>query len=131
MLRGVLGVILGIVVGGLSIGGAEAIGHKIYPPPPGLDLGVPGATATLMETISLEAKIAVVAAWAVGVFLGSATAILVSGRQSWPAWVAALVLFSAALVTMDMIPHPAWMVWTATAMTLVSAISAAYIWARS
>lgn len=131
MLRGILGVVLGIVAGGLSTGGAEAVGHMIYPPPPGLDLNDPAALQTLMETISLEAKIAVTAAWAFGVFVGSAVAIFASGRQSWPAWVAAVFLFAAGLATMGMIPHPAWMVWTATAMTLVSAISAAYIWARS
>jgi hypothetical protein len=40
-------------------------------------------------------------------------------------------LFGFALVTMVQIPHPDWMVLGATALTLASAISAAYIWARS
>jgi hypothetical protein len=131
MLRSILGAVVGIVAGALTIGGVEAIGHTIYPPPPGVDINNPAHLQSLMETIPTGAKVAVLIAWGLGIFVGSAVAILISGRRSWPAWVTAVFLFSAALVTMDMIPHPAWMVWGATALTLASVISAAYIWARS
>jgi hypothetical protein len=76
-------------------------------------------------------KVGVLIAWALGIFVGSAVAISVAQRQSWPAWVTAVLLFGAALYTMVLIPHPDWMLWGATALTLASAISAAYIWARS
>jgi hypothetical protein len=131
MLRGVLGVIAGLVAGVLATGGAEAVGHLLYPLPEGVDVYDPQTQRTLMEIMPAEAKVAVVIAWAFGIFVGSAVAVQVAQRRSWPAWVVAVLLFAAGLYTMIVIPHPDWMLWAATIGTLVSAIAAAYIWARS
>lgn len=126
MLRSILGVVAGIVAGVVTIALVEAAGHAIFPPPRG-DFGDPA----VLNAVPTGVKLAVLAAWALGVFVGSAVAILVAERRSWPAWVTALALFAAALATMAYIPHPDWMVWGATTLTLASAIAAAYIWARS
>jgi hypothetical protein len=131
MLRGILGVLAGVVTGSLVVFGAEFAGHALYPPPAGVDFNDPAALRTLMDVIPLGAKVSVLVAWALGIFVGSAIAVVVAQRQSWPAWHTALILFGFALVTMVQIPHPDWMVLGATALTLASAISAAYIWARS
>jgi hypothetical protein len=131
MLRGVLGVIAGLVAGALATGGAEAVGHLLYPLPEGVDVYDPQTQRTLMEIMPAEAKVAVVIAWAFGIFVGSAVAVQVAQRWSWPAWVVAVLLFAAGLYMMIVIPHPDWMLWAATIGTLVSAIAAAYIWARS
>lgn len=131
MLRAILGAIAGIVAGAITTAAVEFAGHLVYPPPPGLDLNDPATLKTLIASIPTGAKVAVLIAWAAGVFVGSAVAVLIAQRQSWPAWVAATVLFGAALATMVQIPHPDWMVLGATLLTLASAIAAAYIWARS
>jgi hypothetical protein len=131
MLRGILGIIAGVVAGVLTTFAAELAGHMIYPPPAGVDLNDPASLQAFMDQVPLGAKIAVLIAWALGIFVGSAVAIFVAQRQSWPAWVTAVLLFGAALSTMVIIPHPDWMLWGATALTLASAISAAYVWARS
>lgn len=131
MQRGILGVIAGIVAGVAITMIVEMIGHTIYPPPPGIDVNNPEALKTLIPSVPLGALIAVNLAWAMGVFAGSATAIFVAERQSWPAWVVAVVLFAFALVTMTYIPHPDWMLLVATLLTLASAIAAAYMLARS
>jgi hypothetical protein len=131
MLRGFLGVIAGLVVGALATGGGEGLGHFLYPLPEGTDVYDPEVQKTLMNIMPLEARIAVVLAWAFGIFMGCMTAIMIAQRQSWPAWVTAGLLFAFALSTMVVIPHPDWMLWAATAGTLVSAILAAYIFARS
>jgi hypothetical protein len=131
MLRGVLGVVAGLVAGALATGGAEAIGHLLYPLPEGLNVQDPETQKTLMQVMPTEAKVAVVIAWAFGIFVGSTVAVLIAQRQSWPAWVVAVLLFAAGLCTMTIIPHPDWMLWAATLGTLVSAIASAYIWARS
>jgi hypothetical protein len=109
----------------------EFASHMIYPPPPGVDLNDPASLRAFMEQVPMGAKVGVLIAWGLGIFVGSAVAIFVAQRQSWPAWVTAVLLFGAALSTMVLIPHPDWMLWGATALTLASAISAAYIWARS
>jgi hypothetical protein len=131
MQRGILGVVAGIIAGVAVTMISEMAGHTFYPPPPGINLEDPQALKTIIDVIPLGAKIAVIVAWALGVFAGSATAIFVAERQSWPAWVTAFVLFGFALATMTYIPHPDWMVLAATLLTLASAIAAAYMWARS
>ncbi len=131
MLRGILGIVAGLVAGVLTTFVLEAAGHLIYPPSPGFDLTDPAGLKAFMDQVPLGAKVAVLIAWALGIFVGCAVAIFVAQRQSWPAWVTAVLLFGAALSTMVIIPHPDWMLWGATALTLASAISAAYIWARS
>jgi hypothetical protein len=125
-----VGVVAGVIAGVLAIFGVELVGHVLYPPPAGV-LDDPEALKTLMSTRPLGAKVSILVAWALGVFVGSAVAILIGQRQSWAAWATALILFAFALVTMVQIPHPDWMAFGATALTLASAISAAYIWARS
>jgi hypothetical protein len=131
MQRGILGVLAGIVAGVAVTMLAEMIGHTIYPPPPGINVNDPEARKTLIASLPLGALIAVNLSWALGVFAGSTTAVLIGTRQSWPAWITAFVLFAFALATMTFIPHPDWMILAATLLTLASAIAAAYMWARS
>lgn len=131
MLRGILGIVVGLVAGVLMTFVAQLAGHMIYPPPPGMDLNDPALLQAFMEQVPMGAKVGVLVAWALGIFVGSTVAILVAQRQSWAAWVVSVVLFAMALYTMTVIPHPDWMLWAATLGTLVSAIAAAYIFARS
>ncbi len=131
MLKGLLGTVAGVVAGAITVFAAEAVGHMLWPPPAGIDLRNPDALQDLMSVIPFQAKLAVLIAWGLGTFVGSAVAIFISGRASWPAWLTAFVLFGFALWTMSIIPHPDWMLISATGFTLVSAIAAAFIWARS
>ena len=131
MLKGVVAVLAGLISGVAVVFAVESGGHLLYPPPEVVDLNNPEALRTFMQSIPLGAKIAVLVAWGLGTMTGSAVAIFASGRQSWPAWVVASVLFGLALSTMVLIPHPDWMVIGATFITLASAISAAYLWATS
>ncbi len=130
MLKGLLGVIAGVAVGIVTVLIAESAGHLVWPPPLGIDMNDPEALKELMLIAPIEAKLAVLIAWGLGTFSGSAVAINVSGRASWPAWLTAFILFGLALWTMTFIPHPDWMLFGATALTLVSAITAAFIWAQ-
>lgn len=130
MLKGLLGVIAGVAVGIVTVFIAESAGHLVWPPPLGIDMNDPEALKELMLIAPIEAKLAVLIAWGLGTFSGSAVAINVSGRASWPAWLTAFILFGLALWTMTFIPHPDWMLFGATALTLVSAITAAFIWAQ-
>jgi hypothetical protein len=131
MLKGLIGVIGGLIAGAFTVFLAESGGHLLWPPPPGVDLNDPEALKTLMSVIPLPAKLAVLVSWGAGTFVGSAVAIFLAGRASWPAWVTATILFGMALWTMTIIPHPDWMLFAASGITLLSAISAASVWARS
>lgn len=130
MLKGLLGVIAGVTVGIITVFIAETAGHLMWPPPLSIDMKDPEALKELMLIVPFEAKLAVLIAWGLGTFSGSAVAINVSGRASWPAWLTAFILFGLALGTMIFVPHPDWMLFGATGVTLVSAITAAFIWAQ-
>ncbi len=103
MLKGALAVLAGLVCGVAMVFIVESGGHLLYPPPEALDQNNSQALQTIMQSIP----------------------------QSWPAWVVASVFFGFALWTMHLIPHPDWMAVGATLVTLASAISAAYFWAKA
>lgn len=124
MLRLILGVLLGVVVGMVVTGMVEGMGHTIFPPPPGVDLTDPAALGTVMSKIPLEAKIAVLLAWFLGVLFGASTANLVAGRRAWAGRIAALCLFAFSVWTLTLIPHPTWFVIATPFAALIAAFAA-------
>jgi hypothetical protein len=123
MVRSVLGVIAGVLAGVVAVILTEAIGHSLFPPPPGLDFKDREALVAAMDKIPVGAKIAVIVAWFLGVFAGAATTSLIGRRWAPLAWLVAAILFAFACQTMLMIPHPLWM-WVAS---VVAAIAGAYL----
>jgi hypothetical protein len=99
----------GIVAAVLVVGVVEALGHMIFPPPPGLDLSKPEDLARLMEVIPLGAKLAVVFAWFLGALVGGWTALRL-GAFPVQVWLVAAVMAALGLITTQMFPHPWWMV---------------------
>jgi hypothetical protein len=108
MLRIVLGTIAGIIAAGLIVFVVEAIGHLIFPPPPGIDIANPDALATIINQLSFGALAAVVAAWMAGAFGGGALAALIA-RVPWSAWIVGAAMLAGGAWSMTMIPHPLWM----------------------
>lgn len=121
--RNVLAVLAGVVAAMLAIGGVEAIGHALFPPPPGLDLARAEDQARLMAVIPLEAKIAVVAAWFLGALVGAAAAIAIA-RRVLPAWIVGVAIASLGLWTTQIFPHPDWMLASAVVLPLVAVLAA-------
>ena len=104
MLRLILGVVLGIVVGAIVTGVVEGMGHTIFPPPPGVDLTNPAQLQTVMSRVPMEAKIAILLAWFLGVLAGSSTANLIAGRRALAGRITSLLIFCFAAWTMTSIP---------------------------
>lgn len=121
MLRLILGLIAGVLAGGIIVGVVETLSHVIFPPPPGLDVSDPAQLRSVMDQISLEAKIAVLVAWAGGTFAGGWVAAFIARRGQWPAWIVAAVLFGGSVWSMTMIPHPLWMIAGAVIVSIVFA----------
>ena len=124
MLRLILGVVLGIVVGAIVTGVVEGMGHTIFPPPPGVDLTNPAQLQTVMSRVPMEAKIAILLAWFLGVLAGSSTANLIAGRRALAGRITSMLIFCFAAWTMTSIPHPAWFVAAACAAILLAAFVA-------
>ncbi|HEU4820784.1 MAG TPA: hypothetical protein VFS87_06465 [Qipengyuania sp.] len=121
--RSLLAVLGGLVVAMLVIGGVEAIGHALFPPPADLDLARTADQERLMEALPFEAKLAVVAAWFLGSLAGAAAAIAIA-RRVLPAWIVAVIIAGLGLWTTQMFPHPDWMLASAVALPLVAVLVA-------
>ncbi len=119
MKKTILGTIAGLVVGVIMIMIVESIGHMIFPPPEGVDLKNPEELAAIMDSIPFGAKLAVLIAWGLGVFGGGLTGVKLSGGQTLPATIIAVMLLVFAGITMFMIPHPIWMMIGAIVVTLL------------
>ncbi len=108
-MRSVIGAVVGVVVGAVVIFIVEGAGHRVFPPPPGVNLNDPAALKSVMDQIPFGAKAAVLVGWFLGVVAGSVAALLIAQRWAPVAWVVTASLFGLAAVTMATIPHPLWM----------------------
>jgi hypothetical protein len=124
MLRLIMGVVLGVIVGAIVTAVVEGMGHTIFPPPAGVDLTDPAQLQTIMSRVPMEAKIAVLLAWFLGVLAGASSANLIAGRRALAGRIASLLIFCFAAWTMTSIPHPAWFVAAACAAILLAAFLA-------
>jgi hypothetical protein len=114
MLRIILGVILGSLVGFIVTGTIESVGHSLFPPPAGVNLTDPAQMKTIMSVIPAQAKVMVLLAWGLGVLAGASSANVVAGRRALAGRITSLILMALAAYTMITITHPVWFVVVAT-----------------
>jgi hypothetical protein len=113
MLRSVLSVVAGVLLGSVIILIVEMTDHALFPPPPGLD----PANSESLKNIPAGALGAVIMAWFAGAFGGGVVASLIARRWAPAAWVVAATILLLAGATMAQIPHPLWMIVGAIAAT--------------
>jgi hypothetical protein len=114
MLRTILGVILGSLVGIVVTATIESVGHSLFPPPPGVNLTDPAQMKSIMSVIPTETKIMVLLAWGLGVLAGASSANVIAGRKALAGRITSLILMSLAAYTMITITHPVWFMVAAT-----------------
>ena len=108
-MRSLAAVVAGLVTAFAVMLVVEAIGHSIYPPPPGLDPMTPEGMAGIVAQLPLGALLFVLAAYLSGAFAGGAVACKVArGRMTAPV-VLGTMLTVGALLNVITIPHPLWM----------------------
>lgn len=129
MLRTIFGLAAGLVAGIVVVGLVESAGHMIFPPPPGANVSDPETLRAIMGDVPLGAKIAVLVAWAAGVFAGGGLAAFIA-RRAWPAWAIGALLMAAGAWTMMLIPHPLWMWAGALAATGGAAYAAGRLFGK-
>jgi hypothetical protein len=101
----ILAVVAGIFVAVVIVFMFEAAGHSFWPPPPGVDVSNPEALKTLMPSIPLGAKVAVIVAWVAGAFGGGLVAARIAKNARF-AWIVGGVQLAFGIATMLSIPHP-------------------------
>jgi hypothetical protein len=126
-LRSLVSIVAGMLVAGACVAGVEALGHRIYPVPAGIDVKDPAVLRDLVAQLPTGTVVSVLVAWIVGSLAGAWVAARLARQLpvGHAAVIGALVLAGAA-ANMLLIPHPAWM-W---AGALVGIPLAAYLGGR-
>ena len=118
MLRTILGIAAGVVLGFVVMVGLEMAGHAMMPPPAGLDPANPDDLKQMVASASLPAKAWVVFAWFAAALAGGWLARRLS-RRDWAGWIIAGLIVVGGIANMMMIPHPLWMQIAAVAAPLM------------
>ncbi len=131
--RGIAATVAGVLLAGLTIAGVEWLGHRLYPPPAGLQANDLQALAAHVAAMPIGALLFVLLAWLLGVFLGGLVAAFLAGRRHrLYAGVVVAVILLGAIANFAMIPHPAWfMALTVIVLPLAGFAAAGLATARS
>ncbi len=109
MIRSILSVIVGILAGMVAIFLLQLVGHRLYPPPPGLDPANVEAFKAFVATAPVGMLLSVIVAWAGGAFVGGFVAALLSERRRVLHGLAVGGIQTLlAIAQLSMIPHPLW-----------------------
>ncbi len=120
MLRSVLVVLLGVVVGGLIVALLEWAGHQVFPLPAGLN-GAEALAAYWQQ--APEALLFVLLAWFFGTLDGAMLAAWLAPSHPWRHAVAVTVILAlAASATLSMLPHPFWFVLATPVVYLLACV---------
>lgn len=104
-MRVALAVLAGTLVAGFVVFLLEFAGHMAFPVPPEFNPVEPD-----MALVPLGALASVVLAWAIGSFVGGATAARIGTDHALPASIGVgSVQLAFGALTLFAIPHPAWM----------------------
>lgn len=111
ILRNVLAIVAGVVVGLVVITSVQFVNNVIFPPPPGIDLSDPAAMKAAVGSLPAGAFIVLILGYLVGTTAGCWTAgrIAAEGQRRVMRLVA-LVFVVGGILNFRSIPHPTWVV---------------------
>ena len=121
-MKGLIGLLAGIVGGALVMMLVGYVGTSLYPLHVPADPRDSQALIEGLKTASVGAQITVLLAWFLGTFTGAAIAKMLSGA-AWPGWTIAGIL-AALLAFIFFVPLPIWMQTLAPISPLLGAAAA-------
>ena len=111
MVRSILAVIAGIVVGGIVNMGIVIAGPMIIPPPAGADMTIDEGIAAAMSMLEAKHFIAPFLAHAFGTLVGAAVAAFISVSHKFTvAMIVGVVTLLGGIAAATMIPAPMWFI---------------------
>ena len=127
--RTILGAVAGMVMTFITIMLIEFASHHFYPPPPGLNPMGAEDMATILLSVTLGAKLAVIVAWVVGAFDGGMVAALIAGRKRprTAAMVPGLMVVAGVILIILQIPHPMLMSAAGLLLPIPAALAGAWL----
>jgi len=125
MLRAILAVIAGLLVGSVVIVGIEMLSTLAFPLPDGVDPMDQEAMRGVMHDIPTGAFLIIVLAYFLGVLAGAWTALRLHPTHArWAGYVVVALFAAATAVNLLSLPHPAW-VYVAAPIALVAGLALA------
>jgi hypothetical protein len=110
MVRSVLAVIAGILVGGIVVGLCEVPGFLLHPPPAGFDSKDAEQLKAHFARAPLAAHIGVAVAWTLGSLVGSLLAAWIARRAFFThGMIVACAFLAAVVLNLRSFPHPTWL----------------------
>ncbi len=123
-MRPFVGLLAGVMAGIIVTALVEAIGHVMFPTPPGVRMTDYESLAPVVEQVPMKA-VAVLLAWGLGVFVGASVAFKVAQGPEWPGWAVVIMLLAGAGWVLLRIQPPMWMSVTALLLMPAAAYAAA------
>ena len=108
MLKKIVAVVVGILIGGLGISLVQALSGQMYPWPEGLDYNNKEAFAAFMKTLPVGALLMVILSYIVGSFFGGMAATAVGKEKYSSALIVGFGLTIAGVMNAIAIPQPLW-----------------------
>jgi hypothetical protein len=109
-------VLLGVITAVVIVAVVEAINSRIYPLPAGVDPNNAKALKEVIATLPLGALLMVLLGWWLGALGGGWLAARLAGRLDMlHGLVVAVIILSAAIFNLLMLPHPIWF-WVAAVL---------------
>ena len=111
IVRGILAIVLGLVVGSVVNMGIILLGSKLIPPPPGVDVSDAESIAASMHLFEPRHFVTPFLAHATGTFAGALVAFLLAARaKPLFAYVIGALFLMGGVAAATMIPAPAWFI---------------------
>ena len=111
LLRNVLAVIAGIVVGSLVNMALVMLGPSLIPPPAGVDMSTPEGLRSGMQLLEPRHFVSPFLAHALGTLTGALTAYkLAATHRARMAWVIGIFFLCGGIAASFMVPAPTWFV---------------------
>ena len=126
ILRRAGAVIVGMIVAFLIVAGAEGIGHKIYPPPPGTNMQDMAQVKAFVATLPLSVLLIVLTGWLIATFVATWLAARIAGTPI-PGYIVGALLLCAGIANAFIIPQPVWF----SIASIVIYIGATWVGARA
>lgn len=110
MVKKVLAVIAGVLVGFIIVFIGDGTTHKLHPPPEGLDYMDKAAFQSYVSAIPTYIMVIMLNFWLLSSFIGGMISALIN-KPGWKtsALITGSILMAAALLNLAMNPHPTWM----------------------
>jgi len=114
MVRSIVAVLVGLVIGTVVIFGLESVGHLIYPPPEGVHGNDPEEVKKVIANMPVAVFLFVLLSWAAGNCVGGFLAAWVARRsQAVHALLIGVCFQASGIILMLTLPHPVWF-WVAS-----------------